>query len=311
MQIKKLSEFLKITSILFTILLFLPNCTEQKIETKQVEIKKIIYDDFGFVKDSLKLKTGIVKQNETLADILTKFSLSYQSITEVFNKAKPTFDFRKIRPNKKYFAYFNSDSINSLNTFIYEIDKINYVKVSLTDSIIISRNKKDVSVSEKSISGIINSSLYKTLVEANSSPLLANKLAEVFAWQIDFYTIQKGDEFFAVYNEKYVGDELVDIGDILVAKFIHKGNKYNAFLFNTDNKKEYFDEEGESLQKEFLKAPLKYKRISSRYTGRRLHPILRVYKPHRGIDYAAAIGTHVQAVGDGIVLTRQRKGAAG
>lgn len=310
MQIKKSTNSIKFYLFLLLILLLASNCTNQNSEINATE-KIVTYDVFGFPKDSLKVKTGAVKQNETLADILIQFGLPYQSIKEVFNTAKPKFDFRKIRPDKNYFAYLNSDSSNSIKTFIYEINKIDYVKVSFTDSIVVSRNKKDVTTIEKSISGVINSSLYQTLTDANSSPLVAGKLAEVFAWQIDFYTIQKGDEFFAVYEEQFVGDELVDVGDILVAKFIHKNNEFNAFLFNQNDKKEYFDEDGESLQKEFLKAPLKYKRISSRYTGRRLHPILRVYKPHRGIDYAAAIGTPVQSVGDGIVLLRERKGAAG
>lgn len=310
MQIKKYTNSIKFYSLLFLVLLLASNCTNQNSEIKSTE-KIITYDVFGFPEDSLIVRTGVVKKDETLADILIQFGLPYQSITEVFNTAKPNFDFRRIRPNKNYFAYLNSDSSNSIKTFIYEINKIDYVKVDFTDSIIVSRNQKDVTTIENSISGVINSSLYQTLIDANSSPLVAGKLAEVFAWQIDFYTVQKGDEFFAVYEEQFVGDELVDVGDILVAKFIHKNNEFNAFLFNQNDKKEYFDEDGKSLQKKFLKAPLKYKRISSRYTGRRLHPILRVYKPHRGIDYAAAIGTPVQSVGDGIVLLRERKGAAG
>jgi len=303
-------RFFSILSLVF--LLLLTGCSKKvKVNQKPTEIKKISYDVFGFVKDSLTLKIGKVKKNETLADILIQFGLSYQLITEVFNKTKPTFDFRNIRPNKNYFTYLNSDSTNSLNTFIYEIDKINYVKVSFTDSIAVSRNKKDVIVTEKSITGTINSSLYQTLAEANASPLVANKLAEVFAWQIDFYTIQKGDRFFAVYIEKYIDDELVDIGDVLVAKFIHKNNEFNAYLFYQDKKNEYFDEEGQSLQKEFLKAPLKFKRISSKFSRRRLHPIFRTYRPHLGIDYAATIGTPVQSVGDGIVIYKQRNGGAG
>jgi murein DD-endopeptidase MepM/ murein hydrolase activator NlpD len=175
----------------------------------------------------------------------------------------------------------------------------------------ITRQSKDVIIKERTISGTIDNSLYQTLMDENASPLLAVELADVFAWQIDFYTIQKGDKFFAVYNEKYVGDDFVGIGKILTAEFIHQRNSYKAFLFNQDGKDEYFDEEGKSLQKEFLKAPLKYRRISSRFSRRRLHPIFRVYRPHLGIDYAAATGTPVQAVGDGIVILRQRKGGAG
>ncbi len=295
------------------LLLFLSNsCTTQKkIIPKINEPAKVVYDVFGFVKDSLQVKKGIVKKNETLADILLPLGLTYQQITDLFTAAKPVFDFRYIRPNQNYFAYLNNDSTNSLNTFIYEIDKINYVKVHFTDSLEISKLRKNVTIKERTISGTIENSMYQTLIDENASPALAVELADVFAWQIDFYTIQKGDKFFADYNEKYVGDEFVGIGKILTAEFIHLGNSYKAFLFNQDSKDEYFDEEGKSLQKEFLKAPLKYRRISSRFSYHRLHPIFRVYRPHLGIDYAAAIGTPVQAVGDGIVIYKKRNGGAG
>lgn len=291
-------------------ILILTSCSEEKKEEK-IEIEQISYDRFGFVADSFNVINGKVKKNETLAEILTDNEIGYSLATEIFSKSKPIFDFRKIRPNKNYSIYTLNDSQNTFYAFVYEIDKIQYVTVEIQESISVNINKREVTAKEKTITGVINSSLYETLSNQNASIVLAGELAEVFAWQIDFYTIQKGDRFFAVYEELFVDTLSVGVGDVIAARFIHKNNTFNAFLFEQDEKIEYFDEEGNSLQKEFLKAPLKYKRISSHYTGRRLHPILRVYKPHRGIDYAAAIGTPVQAVGDGIVLEASRKGAAG
>jgi len=142
LQTKKNTYFFKIFSILFVFLIFFTNCTEQNSEIKPVKIKKIVYDDFGFVKDSLNVKTGTVKKNETLADIMIPLGLTYQQITDLFVKAKPIFDFRSIRPDKNYFAYFNNDSTKSINTFIYEIDKINYVKVRFLDTLEITKQKK-------------------------------------------------------------------------------------------------------------------------------------------------------------------------
>jgi len=273
--------------------------------------EEIIYDRYGFIADSFVVEKGTIKKNETLADILIKSNIDYQLITQIFDESKPIFNFKKIQPKKNYVVYKNQDSLNSFYAFVYEINKIKYVKVQLSDSLVIEVMEREVNVNEKSISGTINSSLYETLVSQNSSIVLANELAEIFAWQIDFYTIQKGDKFYAVYEELTVDNVVVGIGDILISKFIHKNNPFYAFLYNQNDKKEYFDEEGKSLQKEFLKAPLKYRRISSHYSGSRLHPILRVYRPHRGIDYAAAVGTPVQAVGDGIVMKVGKNGAAG
>ena len=300
------------TSIIILLSVFIISCSDE--EQKVIpQVEKIDYDKFGFIRDSFNVVKGKIKKNETLADILigSGIGIDYNLITDIYNKAKPKFDFRKIRPNKNFYVYTTNDSLAKFHAFVYEIDKIKYINVELKDSLYVSINHREIVTKEKSISGTINSSLYETLSELNSSIVLAGELADVFAWQIDFYTIQKGDQFFAVYEELFVDDKSVGIGDILAARFIHKNNNYNAFLYEQNGQNEYFDEEGKSLQKEFLKAPLKYRRISSHYSGRRLHPILRVYKPHRGIDYAAAVGTPVQSVGDGIVTKVGRNGAAG
>lgn len=312
MNYLKLIKIIQYLSFSLFLLFFFAKCSGSNQEESLIPLEeKVELDNFGFIADSFDVEKGVVEKNETLADIMMSSDIDYLLITKIFDKSKPTFDFRKIQPKKTYYIYKNSDSLNSLHAFIYEINKLKFVKVNLIDSIETTIVEREVDVRERTISGTISSSLYETLLGQNSSIVLAGELAEIFAWQIDFYTIQKGDQFFAVYEELLVDDTPVGIGDVLTAKFIHKGNPFDAYLYVQDEKKEYFDEEGKSLQKKFLKAPLKYRRISSGYSGRRLHPILRVYKPHRGIDYAAAIGTPVQAVGDGIVLSVGSNGAAG
>lgn len=269
------------------------------------------FDEFGIRKDSFIVTTSKVKRNETLADILLKYDIKYKTISEISASAKPKFNVRNIRAGNNYDVYISNDSLNALKYFVYEKDKINYVVISVGDSIQTRIGKKDVKIKQREAKGIINSSLYLTLTKEKLNPVLAIKLADVFAWAIDFYTVQKGDRFKVIFNEKFVGDEFVGIGEILAAEFIHKNDKYYAFRFVEDGKTEYFDESGHSLQKKFLKAPLKYKRISSRYSLHRFHPILRIYRAHRGIDYAAAVGTPVQAVGDGVVVEVRYKGQAG
>lgn len=305
------SQVLILLAVFIFVQLFI-SCSENKeIEETPKEQEIINYDKFGFIADSFNVVRGTIKKNETLADILIAENVDYNLITEIVKKSKPIFDFRKIQPKRNYSVYQLNDSLNTFHAFVYELSKINYLKVTLADSLVIEMVEREVTVKEKLVSGVINSSLYETLSNQKSSLILAGELAEIFAWQIDFYTIQKGDEFYAIYEQLYAENEPVGIGDIISAKFIHKSNPFYAFQFVQDGNEEYFDEEGKSLQKQFLKAPLKYSRISSRYSGSRLHPILRTYRPHRGIDYAAAIGTPVQAVGDGIIIQAGRNGGAG
>ncbi len=308
----KTIRFNNILIFLFLLVIGFVGCKSYTSKTNiKEDITKVNIDKYGFLVDSLEVISGKVKKNETLADILFSKGVDYNLITKIFNETKPHFDFKKIRPGKTYQIYKTKDSLNSFYAFIYELNKIKFVKIVFDDSLKISLNEREVVKKERTISGTITSSLYKTILDQNSSMVLAGELAEVFAWQIDFNTIQKGDKFFAIYEELFVDDELIGVGDVIAAKFIHKNNPFYAYEFKQSGRKEYFDEEGKSLQKKFLKAPLKYRRISSRYTGRRLHPIYRVYRAHRGIDYAAAFGTPVHTVGDGIVIKVGRSGDAG
>jgi murein DD-endopeptidase MepM/ murein hydrolase activator NlpD len=131
--------------------------------------------------------------------------------------------------------------------------------------------------------------------------MLIHSLSEVFAWQVDFYRIQKGDRFKVLYEQLLVDDEEAGIGKIIGAYFNHNEEDYYAVYFDQGSGISYFDENGQSLQKQFLKSPLRYKRISSRYTRRRYHPVLKRYKAHLGTDYAAPTGTPIRSVGDGVV----------
>lgn len=303
--------FFRNPTYLIIILFSIISCSKIEKQEKKSPVVKLEYDKFGILADSFNVLKGTIRKNETLAEILTKADIDYNLITKIYNKSKPVFDFKKIRPNNNYSIYSLRDSLNSFYAFAYDINDKNYIIIKNLDSLYIDIIQRDVEIKERFISGTIDNSLYQTLVELNASIVLSGELAEVFAWQIDFYTIQKGDRFYVMYEELFVSGNKAGIGNIIAAKFIHKNNPFYAFLFKQNGRYEYFDEDGSSLQKEFLKAPLKYRRISSGYSGRRLHPILRVYTPHKGIDYAAAVGTPVQSVGDGIVLQVGRNGPAG
>lgn len=256
---------------------------------------------YGLSVDSLIKHNGVVKKHETLSNILLPLGVSFNLINEIVSKSKNVFDIRKIRPEKNYTAYFRDDSSYALRYFIYETDKINYVVFDINDTITAYTGRKKVEISARRVSGVINSSLYQTLNEKNASEKLALKLSEVFAWQIDFYRIQKGDSFKVIFEEQFVDGEFIGIGSIITAKFTHRKRLFYAFYFNQNGRVEYFDEDGKSLRKTFLKAPLQFSRISSSFSRKRFHPVLKKYKPHLGTDYAAPKNTPILSVGDGVV----------
>jgi len=266
------------------------------------QIKQPKKNVFGFIDDSLNHYSGIVSKNETLSDILDPYHLEDTDVSEISQISKNIFDVRRIRTGKKYHLYTDDDTSNTIKYFVYEKDPINFITYSFYDSIDISAGKKEITIIKKTISAVIKSSLYNVLIENNVSIELAIQLSKIFAWQIDFYHLQKGDNFQVIYEEEYVDSQMVGIGKILGAYFYNYKKEYYAIPFVQDSVFQYFDENGNSLRKEFLKTPIEFARISSRYSSRRFHPILKVYKPHNGVDYAAPTGTPIRTVGDGKVV---------
>ncbi|MCG8700296.1 MAG: peptidoglycan DD-metalloendopeptidase family protein [Bacteroidales bacterium] len=174
------------------------------------------------------------------------------------------------------------------------------------DTLIVSNGNKPVSIKQKKVTGKIESSLWNALVGRQNDPMLANELSEIFAWSIDFFGLQENDSFSIVFDEKYVDTLYVGFADVHAAYFKHSGSDFYAIPFVQDSSRSFFDENGKSLRKAFLKAPLKFSRISSRFSHSRLHPILKIRRPHHGVDYAAPSGTPVYAIGDGKIIKAAR-----
>jgi len=268
------------------------------------EIPEIVLSEenvFGFVDDSLNVYSKDVKPNETLSDILENYQITNTNVSEIASKSKPVFNVRKIRAGNKYHLFTLNDSMNTVNFLVYEEDAVNYVVYDLCDSVNIYRGKKEITTAKKTKSAEIKSSLYDALMENNASIELAIELSKIYAWQIDFYHLQKGDNFKVIYEEEYVDSQMVGIGKILGAYFKHRNKEYFAIPFMQDSIYQFFDVNGQSLRKQFLKSPIEFARISSRYSSNRLHPVLKIRRPHRGVDYAAPTGTPIRTVGDGVV----------
>ncbi len=258
-------------------------------------------DEFGFPLDAYRVEQGVVGARQTLSHILDDFGFSPPEIFAIAGSMKDIFDPRRIRRGNNYFGYFSSDSTDALNYFIYEITDLDYVMFDFRDSLMINRGQKEVSQVEKSASGTIYSSLWNTLMNQGLHPELVMHMARVMAWSVDFYRIEAGDRFRVLYAEDYVGDRSVGVSRIDAVHFLHRGHEYVAYRFVSDTINGYFDGEGNNMRKTFLRAPLEFGRISSRYSHSRLHPIHGDRRPHYGTDYAAPHGTPILAVGDGVI----------
>ncbi|MEP1033972.1 peptidoglycan DD-metalloendopeptidase family protein [Ekhidna sp.] len=266
---------------------------------------------YGYPIDSFEISEGKVKWNQNLSEILSKFNISFQDIHTLAKNAKGVYDVRKLKAGSRYSIIHDRDSLKTARQFIFEPSPTEFVVYNLVDSIYAEHQNKPITVTERRLAAEINSSLYNAILDQGASPMLVNQLVDVFAWQVDFFRIAKGDKFKLIFEEETVDGEIVGIKSIKGAYFEHWGKPYYAIAYPTVEKVDFFDEVGNSLRKTLLRAPLNYSRISSRYSPKRFHPVQKRYKAHLGTDYAAPTGTPIRTVGDGLVLEARYHGGNG
>jgi murein DD-endopeptidase MepM/ murein hydrolase activator NlpD len=293
--------------ILVAGILFWWSTTQQTKESQHQHLTESSVEpliQYGLDISKFIVKNHVVKPNEFFADILTGYNVAYASVDFIARESKKIFNLNRIKAgNQCTMLCEKTDSGLVCRKMIYEESKTNYVVFNMDDSLYVYRGEKTVERKKREVSGVINSSLYETLEQNDINPALAVRMAEIFAWSVDFYRIQKGDKFKVIYDEDFVQGESVGIGQIHAVVFNSGGKDFYAIYYDKDGsgKGDYYDENGNSMKKMFLKAPVKFSRISSRFNLKRFHPVTKTMKAHLGTDYAAPYGTPILATADGVV----------
>jgi murein DD-endopeptidase MepM/ murein hydrolase activator NlpD len=287
----------------FLLFILIQSCVFDAEEKIQPKI------EFGFEIDNYKVSRDTIRPGDSFGEILINKKLSYPQIYKIVQTIKDSFDIRWLTAGKPYTILSTKDSLEQPLYFIYQPNKLNYVVIDFAnfDSIVAYNKKKPFKIVRKTTSGSIDSSLSETMDQQGLPWELINQLSDIYAWTIDFSRLQQGDRFKIIYNERYIEDTLlVGIKSIDAAYFEHNNEEIYAFHFITDSLKvnpEFYDDNGNSLQRTFLKSPLRFSNISSRYNlKRRIAYYGNKVRPHKGTDFAAAVGTAIMATADGRVV---------
>ena len=293
-------------SIVLVLLLYVDFSTDESLPEEIIETTENLEKK---PRDVLSYKIHTVKNGENLSIIFEDFNVPLNTAYRIFRLDNKKL-LSKIKPGDKMrFTYLGSEITN------IEIgkDSINSLIVDMTDGISIKEITKEVELVRSFKSGTIKTSFYESALEAEIPDSVIMDFAYIFGWDVDFvFDIREGDSFFLVYETAFSNGEKIENGDIVVAKFINNGNVYKANRFFTSvNKKEFFDDSGNNLQKAFLRAPLDFAYISSHFNPNRMHPVLHTIRAHNGTDYAAKRGSPVRTTGDGTIKYSGRRNGCG
>ena len=304
--------------VLLFFLLILISCKDDVKEENNIEeniVAPKLIERFGYILNDFKVVEDTIRNGDSFGEILYKNHVEYPEVYKIVENCKDSFDIRKLIAGKPYTILAKKDTTEKAQVFIYHPSKTEYVVIDFRDSIYANNFKKTIKTITRTASGSIESSLSEALEDEGVDYAVVNEMSDIYAWTIDFFHLQKEDKFKVIFEEKYVDDTVyVGIGDVKAAYFEHKKEPFYAFKYVTDSVKnvsDYYDDNGNSLRRQFLKAPLKFSRISSRYNLKRFIKYYGRVKPHRGTDFAAPIGTEIMSTANGTVVESARRGGNG
>ncbi|MGA9638339.1 peptidoglycan DD-metalloendopeptidase family protein [Flavobacterium sp.] len=287
--------------------LFSCNKTEKKTkEVRKVKIVKADNSDFGFDYADYNVLQDTVKKGDTFGTIIEKQNIGDRKVYDIVQSVKDTFDVRVIRPHKVYTMLRSKDKTKQLQVFVYQPNALNYYVFDFRDSTIVAYKKtRPITIKRRVIGGVLKGSLSETLDKAGVDAGLASQITKIYSWTIDFFKLKKGDRFGIVFKERYINDSIYNgVDELEGAFFEYKGKINYAFPFAKDaatGKIDYYDDEGKTMKNFFLKTPIKFSRLTSRFTMNRFHPVQKRWKAHKGTDYAAPTGTPITTTASGVV----------
>lgn len=296
------------------------SCKEKEDTLDSEDLQAVVEPDelyeFGFNLNDYIVKRDTIKEGDSFGAILQRNNIAYSKIYQIADRAKDSYDVRKLQKGKPYTLLCSKDDLQTPECFIYQENNVDYVVIHFADTIVTYKEKKPISLVEKEASGIIYNSLSETMQSQGLPYQLINDMSDIYAWSINFFKVQKGDNFKIIYKERFIEDSIyAGLESIESAYFEHKGEKFYAFKYMTDSVRgsyEFFDENAKSLKKAFLKAPVKFSRISSKYNlNRRIAYYGYALRPHKGTDFAAPIGTEILATANGTVVESTQRGGNG
>ncbi len=310
------------TSCIILFLLGIISCTDTKNNSLPADVplqKEIVpVIEFGFNFSEFHVVTDTVKSGDSFGKFLYENHINFGKIEQIVQQTKKVFNVKKINVGKRYTVLATKDSLQKAQYFIYQPNKIDYVVFDFSNDTIIKayRAKKPIKYVKKTASGVITSTLSESLDNAGLNVYIAHELSDIYAWSIDFFRLQKKDSYKIMYTERYIDDTIyAGVQKINAAVFTHKNKPFYAFEYESDvveGIQDYYDETGKTLRSQFLKAPVKFSRISSRYNlKRRIRYYGNKVRPHKGTDFAAPIGTPIMATANGTVIASTRKGGNG